>query len=406
MIVRIALATRQIAKKLLRWAQVPRRRGEFRPENRLTTPRTAAILRALDSVNVAGVRKSGSCYRPVGIGKMRGLKKPLKCSPWLFLLMLPACQSLEGRWPWPAPVKVETVTVTEPPRASAPQELPMPKKSQFASEPQQFQVPAAEAEPPSVALGTPEKEQVEKREIPVDATATVREAPAAPTRTDPVPLPVPVQDPLTAAMQFYRDGRPDEAVKILGVYDPKDQEVLLCLLPLLAQFGRNGSWSERMNAEQALVIVHQMRSLLRDLQRRVPLQIDCAVFCHSLQGYGQPDRVATNVFRPGDPVRIYVEVQNLTDRQIRNNQYAVNLSATLEIQSADGKLVWEPKVKEGTPSISQSPRMDHFTLINFSIPRNLAPGTYTLDVTVTDQDTHRHARKSLQFRVAGVTASQ
>lgn len=335
---------------------------------------------------------------------MHWLSKPSKYSACVLLLMLPACQCVEGHWPWlVSSNKIPASSVTEPPAATMTLPLPASSKTPVAAEPRPFEPPSVDIEPPAVTIVP--QDRVVKREVPVE---TAISAPPAPAPTDPVRLPVPVQDPLTSAVQFYRDGRPDEAINILSVYEAKDQDVLLCLLPLLAQFSRGRSWSERITAEELAVVVQQLRSVLRDLQRRAPLQIDRAVFCEGrgLEGYGQPLVLPSAVFRPGDRVTVYVQVQNLTDRQIRNDQYAVHLSGMLEIHGADGKPVWEPKVVQGTPSISQSPRSDHFTLFNFSVPRNLVAGAYTLNVTVTDQDTHRQARKSLPFRVASAIASQ
>ena len=333
---------------------------------------------------------------------MHGPLKRLKRSSFLLLLLLPACQCFEGRWPWSELHKMTTREAIEPPTVTF--VTPPSNEPTTSSEPHSFQAPIADAAPPAIAPIPQEK--VEKREIPVDSPGPAAAVPAPQANTDPAPLQQ-IQDPLTAAVQFYRDGRPDDAIKVLGAYDAKDQDVLLCLLPLVAQFSRTGAWSERMKPEETLVIVQQLRSLIRDLQRRAPLLIDRAVFCQGrgLEGYGRPVLVPSAVFRPGDHVQVYVEVQNLSDRQIRNDQYAVYLSCVLEILGPDGQPVCDPKAVEGTPSISQSIRTDHFTLINFSIPR-LAPGSYTLVVTVTDQDTLRKARTRLQFRVASAVNSQ
>jgi hypothetical protein len=103
-------------------------------------------------------------------------------------------------------------------------------------------------------------------------------------------------------------------------------------------------------------------------------------------------------------VCIYAEVQNLADRQVKEDQYQVRLGGTLEILDAACKVKWGPVPVRGTPNWSQSPRLDHFTTIDFVIPA-LPPGSYTLRVRLTDQDTQREADKCLGFRVASSTVA-
>src|SRR5262249_45682035 len=149
-------------------------------------------------------------------------------------------------------------------------------------------------------------------------------------------------------------------------YDARDQEILLSLLPLVAQVGRGGLWLDRMSAEEKVVVLQQLSGLVRELQKTAPLVIDRAVFVRDWKGYGQPLRVPDATFRPGDLVWLYIELQNLVDRPVKPDEYDVRLTGVIEIHDANGRTVWT-KSMSGPPSVSQSPRTDHFTAISFSI---------------------------------------
>ncbi len=333
----------------------------------------------------------------------------------LILLTIPACQCIEREWPWSAcrhGTKAEQI-----PQMEAPPEIRI--QSEAVDPPSQFAEAAEPTAPEVLHLPTPEPPPLgrdarptaisEKKDLPFDNSTRAPEphvlGQMAPT--DPTPLRRPQAmepHPLLSALQFYLDGRPDEAVKFLGLYDAKDQEVLLSLLPLIAQVGRGGLWLERLSPDEALVVLHQMSGLCRDLQKRAPLGIDRAVFCRTWEGYGQPVRVPNPTFRPGDRVSVYVEVQNLVDRLIKTDEYAVRLSAMIEVRGGDGQTVWTKQV-DGPPSVSQAPRHDHFTVVNFSIPRTLPPGSYTLQIGITDEDTRRHACHTVPFQVAAPVAA-
>jgi hypothetical protein len=353
------------------------------------------MLRALSSVNVAGARKPVKMGHGMGFWKMRQTGQAIRCSLCCLLFVLPACQCMEGHWPWSS--SEPTVIIDAP--SSEESQLDQPLVGKVVSKSSQPKtIPAPVTDSKIEELRPVPSVQTDKKEIP-NSTHTASNL--APTDPPPLTLPRSVQTPpVVTALQLYFDGRPDEAVKMLAAYDAKDQEVLLCLLPLLAQFGRGGLWWEHMSSEERLANVQQLKSLTRDLERAAPLVIEHATFCRDIEGYGQPIRVPNTMFRPGDRVRIYVEVQNLIDREIKSDQFAVQLNGFLEILDVDGKAIWS-KTIEGQPSLSESLRNDHFTQINFGIPRYLSPGNYTLRIGVADQQTNRRAQQTLQFRVAG-----
>ncbi len=210
------------------------------------------------------------------------------------------------------------------------------------------------------------------------------------------------QHPLVWALGAFLEDRPSEAMKHLQAYTPKDQELLLRLLPIVAQAAKGGAEADRPSPEELRALINSLQSLLAELQASAPLVIDKLVFCRRVRGFGQFERLATNQFRPGDQVYLYAELHNLADRRIKD-QYLTHLASTLEIRTADCRVVRTLPV-QSVPDRSESMRTDHFTVIRFPIPADLQPGIYDLRVRIMDQETHREAVKFLSFRIAGPTS--
>ena len=210
----------------------------------------------------------------------------------------------------------------------------------------------------------------------------------------------PASPPLVLALEALMADRPGEAVQHLKGYDPKDQELLLRLLPIVAKAARGGVMTNRLTNEEKVALLETLAPLTAELRVSAPLVIEDLLFCRKVTSFGKVDPLPTNQFRPGDQVSIYAEVRNLTDRRLPDDQYAVNLASTLEIRSADCRVVRGLPVRGGLDR-SRSPRTDHFIWIHFQVPRDLEPGVYTLRVRVVDQDTRREADKCLGFRVVG-----
>ncbi len=207
------------------------------------------------------------------------------------------------------------------------------------------------------------------------------------------------QHPLVWALGAFLEDRPSEAMKHLQAYTPKDQELLLRLLPIVAQAAKGGAEADRPSPEELRALIGSLQSLLAELQASAPLVIDKLVFCRRVRGFGQFERLPTNQFRPGDQVYLYAELHNLADRRIKD-QYLTHLASTLEIRTADCRVVRTLPV-QSVPDRSESMRTDHFTVIRFPIPADLQPGIYDLRVRIMDQETHREAVKFLSFRIAG-----
>jgi hypothetical protein len=235
-------------------------------------------------------------------------------------------------------------------------------------------------------------------ELPSEGVAR---RPAATTGTagDPSPL---ERYALLGAFYEILEDRPERALELLKSLNARDQDLALRLLPILAQAQKRDGQMPPLSSEDRLVLLDSMRSMMMELQVAAPLEINRLVFCKEVKGYGVYEPVAVNQFKPGEPILIYAEVENLVDHK-EDGHYVVNLTSTLEIRDASCREI-RSRTFPVTPSKSTSFRTDHFIHMLFQIPAELSPGCYTLNIRISDQDTKREVEKKLTFHVVHVAA--
>jgi hypothetical protein len=236
---------------------------------------------------------------------------------------------------------------------------------------------------------------------------------APPSRSPPPAEPRPIAEaentavvrhPLVAALEMFLQDQPVEAMRLLQVYRPADQELLLRLMPLIARVACGGLLSEQLTAPEKEALIHTLQTMQADLEAASPLVIKNEGFCRRVRGFGQVVRLPGNQFRAGDQVLIYAEIQNLTDRKLKD-QYVSRLGGVLEIHGPDCKVV-QTQLVPTVVDASESPRRDHYIVIHFPVPYDLPAGSYTLRVCIIDQDSFREAEKFLPFRVLAASGKE
>lgn len=209
--------------------------------------------------------------------------------------------------------------------------------------------------------------------------------------------------PLARAINAFLENRPEEAVNHLREYAPKDQELVMQLLPILAEVDRDGVLTQQPRPDRVQAVLASVRNLEADLRPHAPLVMEKLNFCQdhpeAIEAFGVVKKRASNKYRAGDYPYIYAELQNLVDQRGSNGRYVVRLASVLEIRAVDGRAVHRYPAIQNEPLASWSPRTDFFTRIGFQLPANLAPGLYSLRVRVTDLETGRTVEQGLPFQV-------
>jgi hypothetical protein len=207
------------------------------------------------------------------------------------------------------------------------------------------------------------------------------------------------EPPLVTALRCFLDKQPEEALQALGHYDRANQELLLGLLPLLAHLTEKAA----SNQDEVTQLVNQLDSLLLPLRARAALALDKMCFCRHIEKYGVYDPLPEgHRFHAGEPVQVYVELQNVSSRQ-QGDTYVSQLSSTVEIRDADNRLVFRQAFGDrDRQDVSRTLRHDYFNNYRFCVP-DMPPGQYTLWIQVEDMQTRdRVARRWLDFPVTTV----
>jgi hypothetical protein len=210
----------------------------------------------------------------------------------------------------------------------------------------------------------------------------------------------PVQDPtIVAVLRCFLDKRPAEAVRLLDQYDKPTQDLLLCLLPLVARFSEGSV--QKADPQETLAALTQLNSVADQLRPRTPLLLDKLFFCKAIKKFGVFEPYEENhAFEPGECVELYVEVQNFSYAR-SGSRFVVQLDSTIDIREYNGNLFRRlPSILgRDHPKITQTEPHDLSNHYAFWVPRDIPSGRYTLHLYVTDGLTGRGAEKTVDFRV-------
>lgn len=207
-------------------------------------------------------------------------------------------------------------------------------------------------------------------------------------------------EPLVAALRCFMKNRPVDAIGLLKDYPKTNQDLLLCLLPLVARLTEGGSPAE---IKGTAALVEQLDSLLSPYRAKAPLTIDKMCFCRRIEDFGEYEPLPEgHLFRPEEEVRVYVEVRNFTceKREIIPGQtrYETRLACSAEIRNYTGDKVLYLNFHRDKPDLRRSERHDYFDNYRFLVP-DLPPGPYVLKIEVEDVPTQRKKWKTLDFQV-------
>ena len=128
--------------------------------------------------------------------------------------------------------------------------------------------------------------------------------------------------------------------------------------------------------------------LLESLEKWQDLQITKVVLCQRVSGFGRYEAFNRNEFaRNATPlILVYAELVNFKTRAADDGRFVVRLKEELSITAASGdaKEVWKEHEVSVTDAAS-SRRHDFFIAQYLNLPKMLEPGTYNLQVKITDE---------------------
>ncbi|MEQ9409315.1 MAG: hypothetical protein RIK87_16385 [Fuerstiella sp.] len=191
--------------------------------------------------------------------------------------------------------------------------------------------------------------------------------------------------------------QPGPALTAIHVLPPAEQEFWQEIMLALAQYR---SRDDGVSQEQRFTsTVGQMQSAVRRLMPLAALKIRRMDICSQIYSFGRVETFLTNSFDPGQPILLYVELENFTSRMTMNGSYETNFEALLRIfhQGRD-----EPIESISLPDISDestSERVDYFQSFELNVPSHLDSGSYRIELRLRDRNSGKITSGEVEFRI-------
>ncbi len=207
-----------------------------------------------------------------------------------------------------------------------------------------------------------------------------------------------LRDHVNLRLYYLANDQHERALDAIPGIAPAEQEFWTQIFWSLSEYHNAETTPDR--TERITHTVGQLRTALHRLQELARLQLRNASFCQQIDGYGRYTRFESDVFRPGQPVLVYAEIENFKSEPTTSGSYRTLLRSTLEIfpQSDRGEAV-DSVTLQAVEDICRNPRRDYFNSYNFAMPNDIQPGRYILRLTVDDQLSGKAATQTVSFSI-------
>jgi len=180
------------------------------------------------------------------------------------------------------------------------------------------------------------------------------------------------------------------------------------LSPELQEFWRNELLGLATLLDQSTIPDSVQRSSLAHkhlLEARTKLQSVCPIkitnlcFINSCKGFGIYE-AASNKFSSGNVVTIYAELENLICKTVSNNEFLTKVSSSYELLDQNGMLISKGDFSSNEKTTQRQVR-DVFIFLQVEIPKELPPGRYFFNLTVSDLNSPNYSfdQQRLEFVV-------
>ncbi len=145
--------------------------------------------------------------------------------------------------------------------------------------------------------------------------------------------------------------------------------------------------------------VGQLRTAVRRLAPLTALQIRRIDICSQIYSFGRVETFSLNEFDPGDPILLYVELENFASRLTTTGSYETSFDAQLKFfEDGTDEAIETVELAEITDQ-STSERVDYYQSFELTIPSHLTSGRYRIAVQLRDRTSGKKAQESVDFRV-------
>jgi hypothetical protein len=120
-------------------------------------------------------------------------------------------------------------------------------------------------------------------------------------------------------------------------------------------------------------------------------------FCKNVYGYGAFEPFEADKFAPGEQVSLYVEVENYHSTA-SDKGFCTLLGATYELVDDNGKRVTSGEFPD-VEDCCRSRRRDFHIQLGFTLPKNMSPGRYRLELVVKDRQSDKLGHATAPFDI-------
>jgi hypothetical protein len=150
-----------------------------------------------------------------------------------------------------------------------------------------------------------------------------------------------------------------------------------------------------------------------------PLRLSHVTFCTKIDGFGNFVECSAYGLKAGEPVLLYVEVENFTAEQIQpgktsdawgrhasrdgqsstaGSRYVAELHGSFDILDADQRTIVSHTLPVSGDTC-RNQRHDFFIAYEVCMPKDIQPGAYTLDLTIEDKKGGKFGNAVVDFRI-------
>lgn len=197
-------------------------------------------------------------------------------------------------------------------------------------------------------------------------------------------------------LQLVR-GKPVPQLDVVSSLDAEDRQVLSAVLDAMTNFRGNVRGNPNMLMAKKVQPLMEMQDRLGGAN----LRVSNLALCRKVDGFGIYDKLTTDRLDPGrsQPVIVYCEVENFTSQYSSDRKlWETSLSEEITVYDATGQRVWIDR-RQSTTDACRTRRRD-FSLAKMIRLPALAPGRYTITVSIQDEQAQKIAEASLPFVAA------
>lgn len=196
---------------------------------------------------------------------------------------------------------------------------------------------------------------------------------------------------------YLMQDRPEDAMSAVELLSPAEQQFWQSMMLSLAEY-RKAKASDAPSGHFT-GSVHQLRSAIQALSPLADLRIRRLEICERIHSYGRIETFPSNDFDPGQPLLLYVELENFGSQMTPSGRYLASFDATLQIFEKDKDSPKETIRLTDITDEATSARTDYFQSYDLTLPSHLMTGEYEIRLKIRDKLTGKASQSVVSFQV-------